>query len=274
MAMIRDTAAARLAEDAIVLDLGDLRRQAEQMKREAETEAARIVEEAQAEARRLTDGAEKAGSEIGYAKGHAEGLEAGRAEGHAAALEEATGALGKLQEAWVNAARQWDGERGEMVLEARQSLLELAVRMAEKIVRRVPRVDPAVVQHQVAEAIGHVTGPSDVKVVVHPEDVGLVEEALPGVVEALGQVRHVSLVEDESIGRGGCVVQHGTGRIDATLDTQLRRLVETLLPEGEVRGAGDEGGDEGDARSGEGLGEDEGGESRNVERPDEGGEAE
>lgn len=239
MALIRNQQAAKLAEDAIVLDLGDLRRQGEQMKAAAKAQADQIIAEAREEARRLTDGAEQAGREIGYAAGHAEGLVAGRKEGHAEALAKSEAALAKLQEAWVNAAHQWDAERREMVAEARQSLLTLAVRMAEKIVRRVPRVEPSIVQDQVAEALSHVTGPCDARVAIHPDDRPLVEEALPGVVDQLGQVRHVTLLDDASVGRGGCIVRYGTGRIDATLDTQLRRLIETLLPDAEVRAEGE-----------------------------------
>jgi flagellar biosynthesis/type III secretory pathway protein FliH len=38
------------------------------------------------------------------------------------------------------------------------------------------------------------------------------------------------LAEDEAIGRGGCVVATADGHIDATLRTQLDRIVQTLLP--------------------------------------------
>ncbi|MEX2672229.1 MAG: FliH/SctL family protein [Phycisphaeraceae bacterium] len=234
MAMIRNQQAARMAEDAIVLDLGDLRRQAEQMKARAKAEADQIIAHAHDEAKRLTEGAEAIGQKAGHAAGYAEGLEAGRVAGHAEALETSRQSLEKLQEAWVNAARQWDDDRRQMVLEARQSVLELAVRMAEKIVHRVPHVEPSVVQDQVEQAISHVTGPCDVSIRIHPADRDLVEEALGPVTQQLSQVRHASLIEDEAVGRGGCVVSHGTGRIDATLETQLTRLVTTLLPEATV----------------------------------------
>lgn len=252
MALIRNKEADQTAQDAVVLDLGDLRREADRLRKRAEAEAEQIREEARAEARRLTEGAEQRGYEAGYEKGHAEGREAGYQKGHAEALRQAESSLNQLQEAWVNAAKQWDAERREMVQEARQSLLRLAVRMAEKIVRRVPMLEPSVVQAQVEAAIEQVARPCDVKVWIHPEDRPLVKQALPRAVGQLSQSEHISLREDARMERGGCVVDYGTGRIDATLQTQIDRLVEALLP-GEGGEAGEEeqppGGQEGQAEA-------------------------
>jgi flagellar biosynthesis/type III secretory pathway protein FliH len=43
--------------------------------------------------------------------------------------------------------------------------------------------------------------------------------------------RHLHLVDDTQVSRGGCVVGHGQGSISADLDTQLARLAEVLLPD-------------------------------------------
>jgi len=230
MALIRNKDADQTAQDAVVLDLGDLRREADRLRKQAEADAEQIREEARAEARRLTEGAEQRGYEAGYEKGKAEGHEAGYQEGHKEALKQAESELSRLQEAWVNAAQQWDAERRGMLREARESLLRLAVAMAEKIVHRVPMVDPSVVQDQVDAAIEHVARPCDVTVWIHPEDRPLVRRALPQAEVRLTRGEHVSLREDRRIQRGGCVVDYGKGRIDATLQTQLDRLVEALLP--------------------------------------------
>ena len=43
------------------------------------------------------------------------------------------------------------------------------------------------------------------------------------------QVEHVTLVDDEAVGRGGCVLGYGQGRIDASIETQIQRLVESVV---------------------------------------------
>ncbi|MHC4993521.1 MAG: FliH/SctL family protein [Planctomycetota bacterium] len=244
MALIKSKQADALAHDAIVLDLGDLRRQANVLKERADAEAAAIIDRARqetehirvaatqraAEAETLCEAAEKRGFEEGFARGHAEGLEAGRLAGHEEAFKQASEALEQLQTAWVEAADHWDNDRLRMLQEARQSMLTVAVRMAEKIVHRVPRVDPSIIEDQVAEAVRHIAQPQDATVRIHPEDRPIVEEALPSILNKLGATEHVHLADDPAIERGGCRVTAGQGVVDASLDAQLQRLVEAMLP--------------------------------------------
>jgi len=152
--------------------------------------------------------------------------------------------LQQLEQAWIEAAKRWDAERQAMVNAAQQVLLETAVAMAERIVRRVPQVDASIVADQIAAAIEHVSRPSAVRITIHPEDRALVEAAMPGVVAALGEAAHVALVDDATITRGGCVVRHGRGVVDATLETQLDRIVEAVLPKREGAAPSAEGEDQ------------------------------
>lgn len=233
MAMIKSSQTDMMSHQAIVLDLGDLRHQADTMRRAAETEAQRIIADAESRASQLGLDAAQQGRAQGYAEGkaagHALGLEAGRKEGFEAALAQHKQALDQIQDAWVAAARKWDEQRRQMLQEARQSLLKLAVEMARKIVHRIPEFDPSIVVDQVAAAIEHVARPCDISIRIHPEDRPLLEAAMPKLIQGFSATRHVTLADDPAVARGGCVLQYGRGRIDATLDTQLKRLIETML---------------------------------------------
>ena len=235
MPLLKEQQAGELTRDAVVLDLGDLKQQADEIKRRAREEADRIVADARAEAERLTADADQRGYEAGYERGRAEGHEAGRAEGHAEAMQQTADRLEQMQQSWTEAGERWESERRQMLLDARQSLLELALQVARKVVKRVPEVDPSVVVDQVEAAVDQMARPADVALRVHPDDRALIEEAMPTLTDRYDQLQHVKLTEDERIERGGCVLSYGRGRIDATLDQQLQRLVETLLPEREER---------------------------------------
>jgi flagellar biosynthesis/type III secretory pathway protein FliH len=56
---------------------------------------------------------------------------------------------------------------------------------------------------------------------------------MPELMREFRQFKHVQLVSDAEVDRGGCVVSHEHGRVDGTLATQLRRVVELLLPDAE-----------------------------------------
>jgi flagellar biosynthesis/type III secretory pathway protein FliH len=102
--------------------------------------------------------------------------------------------------------------------------------LAEKLVHRVIQIDPTVIVDQVANALAHVLQTMDVTVRVSPADRPVLEEAMPELLAEFGHLKHVRIVDDPEITPGGCIVSYGQGQIDTTLDTQLTRLVELMLP--------------------------------------------
>ena len=217
--------------EAIVLDLGDIGAQAARIRAAAETQASKIIAEAQAKSESLADQlhqeAEKQGHSDGLEKGLAEGREQGRAE----ALAESSEQLRQLSAAWSQVATDWEQQRIDMEREARQAVLEFALSAAEKIVHRVIEVDESVVVDQAAQALSLVLSAHDASVRIHPVDRPMLEDAMPELIKELASLEHIELVDDETITPGGCIVAFGQGRIDATVERQLQRLVDLILPE-------------------------------------------
>lgn len=230
MAIVKQPQAAPMLKEAIVLDLGDLGRQAAKLRVAAESRAAQIIEDAQREAQRLIAEASDKGYQAGHDKGLRQGMEEGRKKGHAEAVAAAGDKLTKLQQAWSDVASQWESQRKAMTREANQAVLHFALALAERVVHRVLEVDRTVVVDQVANALAHVLRPMDPIVKINPADRPLVEEAMPQLLREFSQFDHVELVEDESVSEGGCVVATGQGLIDAQIETQLERIVEAMLP--------------------------------------------
>lgn len=231
MALIKSSRAEQAMRDVIVLDLGDLSRQADELKAQARAEAQRIIEQGKGQAHKVAQGAEEAGRQRGEKAGYEQGLAEGRKTGHAEALARTDEQLGQLQKAWSEALGAWEAQRRQMILDANQSLMELAVTLSRKIIHRVPQVDPQAVADQVAAAVDYVARPSRIAVRINPADRPVVEQALPGIVDQAIQVTGADIVDDPTIKPGGCVITYGRGRIDATLDKQLDRMVQTMLPD-------------------------------------------
>ncbi len=230
--IIKGPQATALVKDAVVLDLGDLSRQAERLKEAAQARADQILREAREEAARLTAEAEGKGLEEGRARGFQEGYEQGVAQGRADALNQAKAELQRVQKLWQQAAGEVEAQRVALERDGRQAVLHLALRMAEKLVHRVVEVDETVIIDQLAHALGHVLRPVDVTVRINPTDRPVLEAAMPELLADFAQFKHVRLVDDAVIGPGGCVVSYGQGRVDATVETQLERIVRLILPGG------------------------------------------
>ena len=231
MPVLKQQNATPKLKDAIVLDLGDINRQAEQIRQQAREQADQIIKEAEQRAQQLVDGAEQKGHDQGYQAGYDKGYEAGREQGRTEALEQMQQQLQQVTSAWAAAANQWEQQRQQVEREAQAELTRFAVRLGTKLVHRIVEVDHTVIADQLSAALGHVLRPLDVTVCIHPDDRPLLEEAMPELTRRFNHLKHLELVDDPSIGRGGCIVRFGQGEIDATIDTQIDRIVRAMLPD-------------------------------------------
>lgn len=236
MPVIKSASLNRLLKEAVVLDLGDLDRQAKSILSEAKEEARRIVEKAQQESKKLIESAAQIGRDAGMEQGLQEGREQGRSEARAAALAELTPRLQSIAAAWEHALDTWHEKRESMLLEARHDVLALALELGQKVVFRILEVDDTVIEDQLAEALSLLSGATAATVRINPEDRALVADALPNVLARLtppgepGRSPHISLRVDPDMMRGGCVVTTEKGEIDARIEMQLSRIVDALLP--------------------------------------------
>ena len=219
--------------DAVVLDLGDLMRQGERIKAAARAEADRIAAAARDERARIVAGAEEEGRE----QGHEQGVAAGQAEGLAAGRAEAVGEwkrrLEKLEHAWAAALASFDASRQQMLREARAEIVHLAAILAERIAKRAVALNEAAAADQLAAILTLITRPTRLVIFVHPDDEPIVREALPALAARLSPGTDAEFATDSSLDRGSCVARTPAGgEIDASIATQIDRIVEAMLPGG------------------------------------------
>ncbi|MBC7772623.1 MAG: hypothetical protein H7210_09035 [Pyrinomonadaceae bacterium] len=244
MALIRNSVAQDLTRDAIVMDLADVRVQADLIVEHAMKRAQALVTESEAERLRQITGAAQLGQKDGYAKGLAEGRQTGLTQGREEGLREARPKLDEVQTAWAAALTDFQARREDLLLDARTTILDLAICIASKIVKRTIELDASVVVDQIATVLELVVMPSKLVVSINPEDRALVESSLPTLMASCRTARHVELAEDPSVSRGSCraVAQReitagsttsggeGTLEINATIEHQLKRITDALLP--------------------------------------------
>ncbi|MEM9063930.1 MAG: FliH/SctL family protein [Planctomycetota bacterium] len=219
----------RRAADAVPISLGDVRRQAQAMLEEAESEARRVLEEARAARESLIKGGREAGHAEGFQQGRAEGLEQGRTEGRAAATEAREGELKALSKMWSERIDEFDRARELLLTQAREDVLTLALRLAELATARTVEVDPGVAEAQLARALERIAEPTMLRIRHCPSDADALNEGLPGIVAACEACKHAELVPDQAVSAGSVVIHtEGGGRIDAEIESSLARLSESL----------------------------------------------
>jgi len=230
MPVIRRSESDLVARSAVVVDLGDLQREARRLEQRSLAQAKAIIDEARAERDRLTAGAAEKGAAKGHSEGLAKGLDEGRAKGREEAIAHAKSELEPLQKRWASALDEFLAQRDDLLSTARTDVLRFAVAFAERIVRRTIELNPDLAGSVLEAAIAQVLRPSRLVIECHPDDLALVERVLPDLVARCAPGAHAETIANPQVGRAGIVLRSEAGSIDASIRTQIDRLVEALLP--------------------------------------------
>jgi flagellar assembly protein FliH len=161
----------------------------------------------------------------------AEGFAAGRAEGAAAAHAEAHAMLAPAVQALHAAVQAIEAERAALADRVEEGAVELALELAAKVVAGAVEAQPERVLDVVRGALRCFMERERVHILVHPDDLGLVREAIDDVAAELGGIEHVEVQEERRISRGGAIVRTATAQVDASLQTKLDRAREVIMAE-------------------------------------------
>ena len=87
----------------------------------------------------------------------------------------------------------------------------------------------SVIIANVVQALKKVKGRGDVTLRVNLADVKLTTEHINNFIHEVENIQNISIVEDSSIEKGGCIVETDFGAIDARISSQLSELEAQIL---------------------------------------------
>ncbi len=154
--------------------------------------------------------------------------DAAREEGLHEGREEALAALVPALEALNQAA---EGLRAEGLARADRleaHAVDLGLFLAERVIGGAIAVEPELVVEAVRGALRAIVERERVTVLVHPEDLSLVAEAMDGLRATLGGIEHCEVQAERRVSRGGAVVRTPDGDVDARVETKLQRAREVV----------------------------------------------
>jgi flagellar assembly protein FliH len=154
--------------------------------------------------------------------------ETARAEGFAAGHAEAVAALEPALSALTEAAAAVQDERVAAAERLERHAVDLALMLAEKVLAGTIAVEPERVVESVRGALRGLVERERITVLVHPDDLELVREAMDGLRATLGGIEHCEVQAERRVSRGGCVVRTPDGDVDARMETKLQRAREVV----------------------------------------------
>ena len=117
--------------------------------------------------------------------------------------------------------------RRSMVRQTERQMVQLALAIARRIVRREVSIDSDLTITMARVALERLGDSTSVTIRLNPDDF----EATSGRRDVLLAGSHVTVVPDGAVSRGGCLVQSDFGYVDASVDAQFQELARALLVE-------------------------------------------
>lgn len=190
----------------------DLEPSPESLLDRARQQAHSIIVAAEQEAERIRRDATEAGLADARQLAHDEAADELRVRLSTAlsAVHQAADSLCEAREAWQCC---WETEA-----------VRLAVRIAEKIVRREIQHNPQITRSLVREALLLAAGGGELRVRLHPQDMRAIGDHLASLRNEFTRVTPTEFIADSSVDPGGCVLETRHGTIDQQVATQLSRI--------------------------------------------------
>ena len=214
----------KAAEDTAFAEVKRQTDQAAVIKADAENEAAAIIEKAKAEAAQIVAEANAQHDKIvsearneGFEQGSQEGYEKGSAE-----VERLIERMHKILEAVMQ-------RREEILQDTESQIVELVILMARKVIKILSENQKNVIMANTVAALRKVKTRGSVTLRVNIEDVKLTTAHADEFIQHVENVQGITVQEDSSVEKGGCIVETDFGAIDARISSQLTELENKIL---------------------------------------------
>jgi len=204
------------------------------LKKNAEGEAEKLVFDAQKSADELTLKVESELAEI-KKKGKEEGYETGRETGYAEGQVEVERLIEQLH-AIIDKTIE---KRNDIIDESETQVINLVVMIAKKVVKVISENQKNVVVNNVIQALRKLKSRGEVLIKVNLADVELTSEHIKDFMRMVENIRSVTVVEDSTVDKGGCIIETDFGEIDARISSQLHEIEEKILDLVPIKTKGD-----------------------------------
>lgn len=175
-------------------------------------EAEDILKQAQEKANLL----EREAYENGFAQGEKDGIELGEKK------------VLKVIENIENLFIEMSHLKKEILKQYEKEILDLIFAIAKKIVHHKIESDERIVKDTVLKAFELASEKSKIMLRVNPEDFDYIERLKPEFFSKFKELKSIMVTSDPSITRGGCFLETPYGDLDATVETQLEKIYQSL----------------------------------------------
>jgi flagellar assembly protein FliH len=222
------------AEKAAFEEVKRKNNQAQKIRQDAEDQAEKILAEARAKAGELESDikqrvvqTEREAYERGYTEGHQKGYDEGKTE------------VARLIERLHTILTKAIEKRNEIIEESETQIINLVLLIVKKVIKVISENQKNVVINNVVQALRKLKSRGDVVIRVNLADLELTTEHVKDFMKMVENVKSITILEDSSVDRGGCIIETDFGQIDARVSSQLHEIEEKILELMPIRSKGE-----------------------------------
>ena len=123
--------------------------------------------------------------------------------------------------------------KGRIYIETESDMLKLSMLIAKRVIHEEIQTNNHIIGKTIEAAAAFLVDKSRIRIKIGPEDMSEVKGLLPDFA-AMSKGGQFQLIEDHTIHRGGCIMETGFGRINATIEDQLKELEKTIAQQFEA----------------------------------------
>ena len=212
------------AEDAAFAEVKRQSDQAQVIKANAEKTAQDVVRQAQDEAQKILSDAHAEEQTI-KDSARSDGFTAGHDEGFAKGRDEVERLIARMHTILESVMQR----REEILSETEQQIVELVVLMTRKVVKVISDNQKSVINNNVLAALKKVKGRGSVTLRVNLEDLKLTTQNTDEFIKRCENIQGITIMEDSTVEKGGCIVETDFGSIDARISSQLAEVENRVM---------------------------------------------
>lgn len=149
-------------------------------------------------------------------------------EGYQQGLQQAEQEIAEHKQQLLNVIHFFEQPLNYLNDEVEQQLNQLAVTLAQQLVRREIRAEPGEIIGLIRESVKMLPINSrKIRIYLHPDDAEIVRNTLQ--LDELDEQQSWKLMEDPMITRGGCEIKSDQSAINLTLENRLQALAASVL---------------------------------------------
>ncbi len=163
---------------------------------------------------------EKKAFEEGFAKGEKEGYEAGVKKAEEEGVEKikvVEAALGEVEKIWTH-----------LVTANEKQLISLVSKIAEQVVGAKVEIEQELVRTTILNAIELIPEPVELTVFVNEEDYSYIETVKSDFFDYIKELKHISVISDVNITRGGCRIESASGEVDGNIKKRIKNVKRSI----------------------------------------------